>query len=721
MSLTVTTGAGSLVSLGLGISDVVTLINLGRLAGNWMSARSGDRDLLDMLQEDERNFVLRKGVFDVLRFRNHWSRSLRLLSNGRTEMYEGPLAAEALGECDRFTAIMICLTGALNAFNTNSTTLDIVRSLLLRLTHGGPSEEELINSQIRTRVNAWRSAACVRGLTAQIAKTRTLLMDRKSIEDGFMPSGDAPMMVDFLFWLIGETTETYTTSSSDVAGVAYCLTFLGFDTLGVEGLPNIEDDPERMHPYLLNYNHTPLPKRLSGLVHALPFPQRRNVNTVVPLSHPEESVSSFPISTALANRARTAWISGAKAGSIVFLQPTILDYDDVQKAGYDYDVRYSIVSTGSESPLVRTGIHKFASSLSFNVNAELVSALDAVIGELSDEKLEKLHELIVYPINRTIGDLTVTMEDGDSFIEKFTEFQAFFMGYYYEVLLRLVDTSELELQCVEGMWGFGSNFLLAESQDIISTSKRFGLTRELVIRLLSLCCLGYSAPLKDVGHERFSWCLGVVHNRALLTNGLVGESDTPLGVARFKLFDADTGGIPTDTHGLIRPGGEHWLQKETKNQKETVVFASGPSADLTKHIEADWEGDSRRLLLCLRYNGRRIATINPALADMGVCASYTEPVEDPKAEVIERGVPCTLQNLQEGLFPSSLAKGVPTVVLSQGMPNMRYGVVGMLPYFDLRTVGLSSNSVNAALEKSERDIKRISPALADTARSVIIC
>ncbi|CZR65888.1 uncharacterized protein PAC_15788 [Phialocephala subalpina] len=551
MSLTVTTGAGSLISLGLGISDVVTLTNLGRLARNWMSAQ-----VIGIC------WVCFKKMSATLFF-----------------------ARACLISCDQFTAIMICLTGALNALNTNSTTLEIIRNLLLRLIHGGPAEEELISTQIRTRVNAWRSAACVRGLTTQIAKTRTLLMNRKSIEDGFMPSGDAPMMVDFLFWLIGETSETYTTSSSDVAGVAYCLTFLGFDILGVEGLPNIEGDPGRTRPCLLIYNHTPLPKRLSGLVYALPSPERRNVNTVVLLSHPEESVSSFPISTAIANRARTAWTSGAKAGSIVFLQPMTLDYDGIQKAGYDYDVRYTVASTGSEPPRARTSIHRFASSLSFNVNVELVSALDSVVGELDDDKLEKLHELIVYPVNRNIGDLTVTMEDGDSFIEKFTEFQAFFMGYYYEILLRLIDTSELELQ-------------------------------------------------------------------ALLTNGLVGESDTPLGVAQFKLFDADTGGIPTDTYGLIRPGVAHWLRTERKNQMETVVFASGPSADLTKHIEADWEGDPRRLLLCFRYNGRRIATINPALADMGVCASYTEPVEEPRAEVIERGCRAHCRICRRDCFPS---------------------------------------------------------------------
>lgn len=719
MSLSVTTGAGSLVNLGLGISDVTTLVNLSRLAGNWVSASSGDKDLLDMLQEDENNFVLRRGVFDVFRFRSRWSQSLRLLSNGRTEVFEGPLAEGALGECNRFTAIMICITGAVNAFNTNVNTLSIVRKLLIRLINADDRADEVIGSQVTTRVNAWRSAACVRGLTTHIARARGLLMDRKSIEDGFMPTGDVGMMTDFLFWLVGETSETYWTSSSDVAGVAYCLTFLGFDILRVKGLPNIEDDPERIHGCLLVYNRTPLPRSLASLVYASVTPERRQVNTVVPLLHPEESVSSFPISTALANRARAAWMSGSKAGSFLSLQPMILDYDAIKKAGFDYDVRYAVISTGSEPPRVSIGIHKLASALSFNANAELVSALHAVVGDMTDENLEKLYELIGhYPITRVIGDFTCTMADADSFMEKFTEFQAFFMGYYYEVLLRLVDTSELDLQCVDGMWGFASNYLLAEVCDIISKSKRFGLTRELIIRLLSLCCLGYQAPLEKVGHERFSWCLGVVHNRALVTNGLVGESDTPLGACRFKLFDADTGGIPTDIHGLIRPGDGDWLEHK-QTQSVAAVYASGPPVDLTKHIEVDWGRDPRRLLLCFRYNGRRIATINPTLADMRVCASYTEPVNEPDAGMIDTAVSCTLQNLQEGAFPYTIIRGVPLVILSKGRPNMRYGVAGMLPYFD--PVGISSNSIKAALDKAQRDIQRAWFDLAETTHPVVIC
>src|SRR5204863_2462845 len=89
------------------------------------------------------------------------------------------------------------------------------------------------------------------------------------------------MMVDFLFWLVAETSETYTTSLLDKAGIAYFLTFLGFDILRVEGLRNLEDDPERAHSCLLIYSPNPLPKRLTGLVYPSIVTQRREINAVV--------------------------------------------------------------------------------------------------------------------------------------------------------------------------------------------------------------------------------------------------------------------------------------------------------------------------------------------------------------------------------------------------------------------------------------------------------
>ena len=86
---------------------------------------------------------------------------------------------------------------------------------------------------------------------------------------------------------------------------------------------------------------------------------------------------------------------GAKVGSFVHLQPMALDCSDIKKAGCDYEVRYRVVLTGSECSCVRPGIQKLTLFLSFDVDAELLSALDAAIGELSDDELEQLYELTV--------------------------------------------------------------------------------------------------------------------------------------------------------------------------------------------------------------------------------------------------------------------------------------------------------------------------------------
>jgi hypothetical protein len=54
--------------------------------------------------------------------------------------------------------------------------------------------------------------------------------------EGFMPKQEAHEVADFLFWLVGEITETYDTASSDVAGIAYCLCRISFEILTVHGV-----------------------------------------------------------------------------------------------------------------------------------------------------------------------------------------------------------------------------------------------------------------------------------------------------------------------------------------------------------------------------------------------------------------------------------------------------------------------------------------------------
>ena len=68
MSLTVTTGYRSLVTLGIGAGDIAALVSVGNRLGNWMSASKGDEGFLALLEQDEIDIIRRRGVLDVARF-----------------------------------------------------------------------------------------------------------------------------------------------------------------------------------------------------------------------------------------------------------------------------------------------------------------------------------------------------------------------------------------------------------------------------------------------------------------------------------------------------------------------------------------------------------------------------------------------------------------------------------------------------------------------------
>lgn len=82
MSIQITAGSKGLLALGLGIGDVASIIALSRRYGNWWSATSGDKELIDLLGQDEYQIISRQGLIDPLAFNKRWRQSIRLLGNG---------------------------------------------------------------------------------------------------------------------------------------------------------------------------------------------------------------------------------------------------------------------------------------------------------------------------------------------------------------------------------------------------------------------------------------------------------------------------------------------------------------------------------------------------------------------------------------------------------------------------------------------------------------
>lgn len=235
MAVQVSAGAGSLFAIGLGAGDIATIYSLGRRFGNWWTASSGDEDFLRLLDEDELNLLTRRGMMDSARFNAIWNNNLILLANGKKVIIEGEQAQRTLGQLSRFTACMVCMIASLDAFAAGTVVRTIARTLLLELLRTTEHGEELLASEMTNRINAWRSAACVRGIHSKVQEARMMLVNSGKILSGTLPPLDAKEVAHFLYWLLAGDSACFQTSSSDLAGIAYCLSHTGFDLLSVHG------------------------------------------------------------------------------------------------------------------------------------------------------------------------------------------------------------------------------------------------------------------------------------------------------------------------------------------------------------------------------------------------------------------------------------------------------------------------------------------------------
>ena len=708
MSLTVTTGYRSLVTLGIGAGDIAALVSVGNRLGNWMSASKGDEGFLALLEQDEIDIIRRRGVLDVARFNKRWSRNMRLLANGRPEQFIGDQIERALGQISRFTASMVSVVAVLDAFASTQMVKTVTWRLLSALILGQESREDLIMSQIIPRINSWRSAGCVRGISAKARNMRNRLQDEGRLLPGYIANQEIKYMVDFLDWFFSGESETFQTTSSDVCGVALCLIEIGYDILSTEGFGQAPANTPCTLVYVSDSFRPDEP-----ILHG-PTPSRdlivREESSTVPLAHPEESISCFPLTQDCANRCRQAWKAGQNASRYVKLQvrrPTRAP-SRAEPAGFqDMDMYYDVVNQGRKANRRwDTGIHNIANAQGLVLNQELYENLEGILSREPADTLEWLYSctdessIRIFPWNENPARDDV-----------FFAFQAFFMGYYYGVFLEVVDSSSLIDQRVEGAWGYRGHKLLETIRTKCTRWSKEGISRQDLFMVLSLLCLSYEVDIPSVGRGR--WCVGVIQKRALLASSLLTACDTPSAVEKFHILDVDVGGIPRDVHGLVRPGLGIDLEPHYVRVPGEALEPRGPPKDFTKHVEPDWEGDPDTVLLCMRYKGRRVCTINLLDGDWAVCSAYVSPVEEPSLPLrkLESAIKCDLDDLLLGrlMLAANQPDKPPMVVIVQtrNKPNMRFALAAL--YRDWEPV-LSSNCIETAANKA-----RIARANAESA------
>lgn len=476
------------------------------------------------------------------------------------------------------------------------------------------------------------------------------------------------------YWLLAQNTEEFVTTSSDVRGVAVCLTSLGFDELGIY----YEHDVHRDRPYRVVY--TPYAAFVRGTTGYRN--QTRITSTTISLSQPEESLTKFPINQLTSTRCRFAWKYGIQASKAVRIAvgAEFVDTADPEGAQKFEELQYQLLDNGTQISRADTAHFPIASAFAFYPNKEFLEGLQLALNQESDETLGWLlsqtrdteQETSINPHDISSGIL------GDDKVNSYTVFQAYMMGYYYSLFVdRLLDTSKLTIKTVDGAWGYRDTKFLTQMRKGQTLLKNTGMriARTSMLSILSSLTTGEHLDSKHA-RRRTTPVLGLIGKRTLLVNSIIGSCDSPLAVGGFTILDCDTSGIPCDPHGLVKSGipipymtGRVMQRPESMNKQAIKrLLESGPVEDFTRHIEADWEGNPDEMLLVFRYRGRRLGSVDPSDTDPLFWHSYLEPRVGPRTDDsshwLHEAYECTINDILAGRLITPKPRTLPVLVRS---------------------------------------------------------
>lgn len=172
MSLQVTTGVGSFVSIAISLGDVAVLLNRGRRFGNWLRTAGLDEELFASLTEVPSSLLKRRGLVDVTRMKSRWSQ-VDFIYQGNNINDSSPNPAQPLRDTQdlsEFSWLMITVIAALDLCLPPTSIHKFLVDLFVQVPNGDQALGDSLRVQLRTNIESWKSAAQVRRMGKTISK-----------------------------------------------------------------------------------------------------------------------------------------------------------------------------------------------------------------------------------------------------------------------------------------------------------------------------------------------------------------------------------------------------------------------------------------------------------------------------------------------------------------------------------------------------------------------
>ena len=540
---------------------------------------------------------------------------------------------------------------------------------------------EYLQHELPQHIQGWLSSACVRSITGRAHDEWRFLADRNFHPPGLIPNDDSGEITRLLTWIAGtgpQGRETrFETSSSDVLAIAMVLNTIGLDLLKVGGG---SDD--------LDENHIVVKLRIGDFftqpkVPSFAIHQRWGMR--IPLTAMQECVSLWP--AADNNELRRLFEDGMHAAGSVRIIPGV-----VHEKSIIADIRshcglgtfyYSVIAETHKTPRLDGDVWRFVSNLFPVVTPGVERGIEAIMRSRPGWKLCDEYGIIEY-----------AEEDR----ECRAELQAFVMGFYYALLLPLLDTTQLSTQEAFGSWGWYDVNLLHKISGYLAGSRigKIGgktaykkeFRKEGIFQLLAVFFAGADEKQVALVVEGVT---GVIGKLSILTASLLGNVDNWQKAGKYFLLDIDPSCIPCSTRGIVASSRQRdgiMVIHQPEDSRLGRIELIGPhknESDFTSHIEPDWEFDIQTCIIVFRYLGRYVRRISPIDLELAVVRDSDyhmlsmdqEPVPYTIEEVLVANLDDFSNAIQASNTASSSSTAPPVLVLTQGSQKARSALRAM--------------------------------------------
>lgn len=617
MALSFVAGSWQLVNWGFSTGDIAIAVGAGRAVGNWIMSERRDQALIDFMALDTDALLSRRGLVDTVSLHQRWDQKIRLLKNNKPHVISlpGEGSHTVIANMGRFTWIMTLIVAALDAAMNTNTLHDIVLKFLEVMFQESPVGVEYLQCEATQHIQGWRSSACVRGLLSKAIHVWGALEKNGKHLPGKVPHEEQHDVRRLLLWLVTEKTWTFSTTSSDVFSIAAILQELGMEIV-------LTEDPDDLDDH-----------RTQVLFHAgIAAQQWEKSNTQtrenklssrfgmrIPLDSMQECVSLWPKELGASHVLRQMFEDGMHA----------VEADALRFQFDPKDSRYLMIVSETQSTRHGDLEHRIATRFipTEIVTRTTIKYLSGVVGTWPEDAKAQFKSWIGQP------ELNFPVLIASDVLPKphLAAFQAFLMGFYYKLVLPLVDSSQLLTQEVLGSWTFNDgnlfssigNFVKSGSSredldDATRRNKRLVFTaaysQQRVLALIAYLFLGAEPMVVEriAVSSHASQVTGVCATLSAISKAGLGSAGDTEECGRYSLLDVDTSCIPCNSRGIVIDGttqptaGHRIVKGESKPLELDDSNFTQAREDFTAHIEPDWDNDLQSSLVAFRNRGRLV-------------------------------------------------------------------------------------------------------------------